>query len=616
MHSSGNLLVGKAAPPAAPPVAAGAPKEDNYAATMAARTGGPRGKKARTKPRAGVVREALPEVAVAPAAPPPAAVDTLDVEVFKPEQTSILGVTCDPKSDGAGVVVTALNPNGLASKAGVLYVGDNILSVNGTKVSDEKMTAKMLREASGAIKIGVACSTAAQLNLNPPHAMEAITSVRVSAVQKEYLVKWAPSNRRTWATVQDLMEAGCEEMWEHFESTSVRLEVTLTRGARGLGIEIMGNCVIGVDPQCQCSPKPLQPKDVVTHLDGEVLANRTLAEAITPGAQVVRLTVVRPGAPYARKRSLLPAQGFKKGKGAKAEAGKTKAAPPAAPPVAAGEPSDAGGKKKGVLGGLFGGKKGRAVVPPPGPNPHRPTPKAAGPPPGPPPADPAPPPKAPHKPTPPPGAPPPEQARQSGAHKPTPPKGPPPAEPAAASRESSAGSRGSATTPGGGKHKPTPPPGAPPPEQAHSRGAAEAARPAEGTLQHRGGGECGSAEARLEHRGGGERGAGPPGLGRGGGEGGAQRGGEGEGGGGGGGGGRGGGGGGAARADPKAAGGRARAPAWGRSAARRWRGKGVVRRATRLAPPGDKRKPSATPPGPVGLMAELAAKQKKKQGGE
>ena len=34
------------------------------------------------------------------------------------------------------------------------------------------------------------------------------------------------------------------------------------------------------------------------------------------------------------------------------------------------------------------------------------------------------------------------------------------------------------------------------------------------------------------------------------------------------------------------------------------------------APPGDKRKPSATPPGPVGLMAELAAKQKKKQGGE
>ena len=586
---------------------------------MAARTGGPRGKKARTKPRAGVVREALPEVAVAPAAPPPAAVDILDVEVFKPEQTSILGVTCDPKSDGAGVVVTALNPNGLASKAGVLYVGDNILSVNGTKVSDEKMTAKMLREASGAIKIGVACSTAAQLRLNPPHAMEGITSVRVSAVQKEYLVKWAPSNRRTWATVQDLMEAGCEEMWEHFESTSVRLEVTLTRGARGLGIEIMGNCVIGVDPQCQCSPKPLQPKDVVTHLDGEVLANRTLAEAITPGAQVVRLTVVRPGAPYARKRSLLPAQGFKKGKGAKAEAGKTKAAPPAAPPVAAGEPSDAGGKKKGVLGGLFGGKKGKAVVPPPGPNPHRPTPKAAGPPPGPPPADPAPPPKAPHKPTPPPGAPPPEQARQSGAHKPTPPKGPPPAEPAAASRESSAGSRGSATTPGGGKHKPTPPPGAPPPEQARQSGAhkpkppalpkgrSSTAAAASAAPPRRGSSTAAAASAAPARRGSAEAAA-KAAL--------------------------------SAAAKAKAAAEAEAAAAAAEEAAlleqiRKLqegggssagvgpeRGSSLEREGSRAprdgfpAPPGDKRKPSATPPGPVGLMAELAAKQKKKQGGE
>ena len=586
---------------------------------MAARTGGPRGKKARTKPRAGVVREALPEVAVAPAAPPPAAVDTLDVEVFKPEQTSILGVTCDPKSDGAGVVVTALNPNGLASKAGVLYVGDNILSVNGTKVSDEKMTAKMLREASGAIKIGVACSTAAQLNLNPPHAMEAITSVRVSAVQKEYLVKWAPSNRRTWATVQDLMEAGCEEMWEHFESTSVRLEVTLTRGARGLGIEIMGNCVIGVDPQCQCSPKPLQPKDVVTHLDGEVLANRTLAEAITPGAQVVRLTVVRPGAPYARKRSLLPAQGFKKGKGAKAEAGKTKAAPPAAPPVAAGEPSDAGGKKKGVLGGLFGGKKGkagcaaaRAQPAPadaegrwPAARPAARRPRAAA-----------------------------EGAAQAdaaagraaaGAGAPVRSTQADAAEGPAARRARGCFSRverrqsGVGDDPRRRQAQADAAAGAPPPEQARQSGRTSRSRPpcrrdAPAPRRRR---VRGSAEARLEHRGGGERGAGPPGLGRGGGEGGAQRGGEGEGGGGGGGGGRGGGGGGAARADPKAAGGR-------RLERRRGAGARLVAgeegsRAPRdgfPAPPGDKRKPSATPPGPVGLMAELAAKQKKKQGGE
>ena len=513
---------------------------------MAARTGGPRGKKARTKPRAGVVREALPEVAVAPAAPPPAAVDILDVEVFKPEQTSILGVTCDPKSDGAGVVVTALNPNGLASKAGVLYVGDNILSVNGTKVSDEKMTAKMLREASGAIKIGVACSTAAQLRLNPPHAMEGITSVRVSAVQKEYLVKWAPSNRRTWATVQDLMEAGCEEMWEHFESTSVRLEVTLTRGARGLGIEIMGNCVIGVDPQCQCSPKPLQPKDVVTHLDGEVLANRTLAEAITPGAQVVRLTVVRPGAPYARKRSLLPAQGFKKGKGAKADAGKTKAAPP--PPLRSRRASRATpAARRGVLGGLFGGKKGKAVVPPPGPTRtgrrRRPRPAAR------------------------PAARRPRAAAEgaaqadaaagraaAGAGAPVRSTQADAAEGPAARRARGCFSRVERRQSGVGDD--------PRRRQAQADAAAgraaagagasvrgtqaEAARPAEGTLQHRGGGECGSAEARLEQRGGGERGSGPPGLGRGGGEGGAQRGGEGEGGRGGGGGGRGGGGGGAA----------------------------------------------------------------------
>ena len=584
---------------------------------MAARTGRPSRQEGTDQAARRVVREALPEVAVAPAAPPPAAVDILDVEVFKPEQTSILGVTCDPKSDGAGVVVTALNPNGLASKAGVLYVGDNILSVNGTKVSDEKMTAKMLREASGAIKIGVACSTAAQLNLNPPHAMEAITSVRVSAVQKEYLVKWAPSNRRTWATVQDLMEAGCEEMWEHFESTSVRLEVTLTRGARGLGIEIMGNCVIGVDPQCQCSPKPLQPKDVVTHLDGEVLANRTLAEAITPGAQVVRLTVVRPGAPYARKRSLLPAQGFKKGKGAKAEAGKTKAAPPAAPPVAAGEPSDAGGKKKGVLGGLFGGKEGR-------PSCRRPGPTRTG------------------------------RRRRPLAHRPA--RRPPTprrrrrrrtsrrrrrarrrrsrrASPEHTSRRRRRARRppsprlllASRAPAVGGRRRP---PAAASTSRRRrrarrrrSRRVSPAHKPKPPALpkgiQHRGGGECGSAEARLEHRGGGERGSGPPRLGRGGGEGGAQRGGEGEGGGGGGGGGRGGGGGGAARADPKAAGGRRLERRRGAGARLVAGEEGrVVRRATRPAPPGDKRKPSATPPGPVGLMAELAAKQKKKQGGE
>ena len=71
----------------------------------------------------------------------------------------------------------------------------------------------------------------------------------------------------------------------------------LKRGPRGFGVELANNYVAAVSPDSSASGK-LQPHDVIVALDGELLNERSLAEAIDPAQQTATLTVVRPGPPY------------------------------------------------------------------------------------------------------------------------------------------------------------------------------------------------------------------------------------------------------------------------------------------------------------------------------
>ena len=69
----------------------------------------------------------------------------------------MLGATCDhhPLADARGVLVTALNPQGLAYESRLLKVGDVLLAVNGTPTNDPAMAAAMLREAHGIVRVDV-----------------------------------------------------------------------------------------------------------------------------------------------------------------------------------------------------------------------------------------------------------------------------------------------------------------------------------------------------------------------------------------------------------------------------------------------------------------------------
>ena len=44
------------------------------------------------------------------------------------------------------------------------------------------------------------------------------------------------------------MEADGADMWEQFESGCIKNEVKLQRGPRGFGLELVGNCVVNLDP--------------------------------------------------------------------------------------------------------------------------------------------------------------------------------------------------------------------------------------------------------------------------------------------------------------------------------------------------------------------------------
>ena len=77
------------------------------------------------------------------------------LEVEKPEQTSIIGVQCDPNPSGfGGVQVTQLRKDALGAKSG-LRIGDVLLSVNGELLTTPEQAGSLLRAAAGSVMLEV-----------------------------------------------------------------------------------------------------------------------------------------------------------------------------------------------------------------------------------------------------------------------------------------------------------------------------------------------------------------------------------------------------------------------------------------------------------------------------
>ena len=71
------------------------------------------------------------------------------LEVEKPEQTSIIGVQCDPNPSGTGgVQVTQLRKDALGAKSG-LRIGDVLLSVNGELLTTPEQAGSLLARRGG-----------------------------------------------------------------------------------------------------------------------------------------------------------------------------------------------------------------------------------------------------------------------------------------------------------------------------------------------------------------------------------------------------------------------------------------------------------------------------------
>ena len=90
-------------------------------------------------------------------------------------------------------------------------------------------------------------------------------------------------------------------MWEHFESSTKKLEIKISRGARGFGIELAANYVMSIASDSPAKGK-LEMHDVVIAIDGALLNDRTLAEALDPAVNEPTFTVIRPGPPYVNPR--------------------------------------------------------------------------------------------------------------------------------------------------------------------------------------------------------------------------------------------------------------------------------------------------------------------------
>ena len=85
---------------------------------------------------------------------------------------------------------------------------------------------RQARASAKRVAIDVLCTTAATLAALAPYVMDTILSVRLRGDIKEYLVRWSPSARRTWASLDELMGADGMEMWEHFDPPP-KLEIAI-----------------------------------------------------------------------------------------------------------------------------------------------------------------------------------------------------------------------------------------------------------------------------------------------------------------------------------------------------------------------------------------------------
>jgi ssDNA-binding Zn-finger/Zn-ribbon topoisomerase 1 len=137
--------------------------------------------------------------------------------------------------------------------------------------------------------------------LAPAQMMAALASVRLKHGQKEYLVKWAPSQRVGWVALTDLLggDEAAMDMWQEFEARCQKLELHIEKAkGGGFGIELSGNCIVALKPGGAGEVGGLQTRDVVVGLDGKVLHDTTIAEQLAEHpTNTLDISVVRPGEP-------------------------------------------------------------------------------------------------------------------------------------------------------------------------------------------------------------------------------------------------------------------------------------------------------------------------------
>ena len=303
-------------PPALPPPALPPPEqtdtsaplgESSYLGVLAGKTRGPattpvagsRGRRARSNCSKGSRSRAGTS-----SGEDAAELQYLEVEIVRPTPSSTLGITCDPAHAGDGsVVVSALADGGVAARSGALFVGDTICTVCGTAVTDPVQCARLLRGSGERVTLEVVLSTQALLSLVPPAVPSVILSTRPQAGGRQYLVRWSPSDRRTWAKPEELVRCpGGAEMCSHFESSCRTFDVVVVPLAKGgLGIELEGN-VVSVPPPRGTGILSIQVGDVVAAVDGQALCETALAAALARAAAATTISVIRPSAPHANPR--------------------------------------------------------------------------------------------------------------------------------------------------------------------------------------------------------------------------------------------------------------------------------------------------------------------------
>ena len=78
----------------------------------------------------------------------------MELTLYKPERSAVVGVQCDPAPDGAGVLIVDMNQQAHGFEAG-LRVNDRLLSVDGQRCTDPTQTATMLKAAVGKVRLEV-----------------------------------------------------------------------------------------------------------------------------------------------------------------------------------------------------------------------------------------------------------------------------------------------------------------------------------------------------------------------------------------------------------------------------------------------------------------------------